>query len=140
VAPGAAIQIPAAVDPSGGPSALVNAEAAEQQRANRYSITILAEPLSTRPSLKSVTDYVNSASALAGREGAQSIHEAFAYLISGIEFIGVTLELPDGADFKHFQGIFTTTMKGYLLTVSVTAASEQRVLDLASAISLTRGE
>jgi hypothetical protein len=87
-----------------------------------------------------VAEYVSGASAQARREGAQSIHENFAYLISGIEFTGTTLEIPDGANSKHFQGIFTTTMKGYLLTISVTAVSEQKVLDLASAISLSRGE
>jgi len=58
----------------------------------------------------------------------------FPYVISGAEFTGAILKESDGPNLSHFRGIFSTVLKGYLLSLDIAATSEDKVLKTASSI------
>jgi hypothetical protein len=48
--------------------------------------------------------------------------------------VGAVFKIHDDSDASHFRAIFSTVMKGYLLSLDVTAAKEQQALTIASSI------
>ena len=104
-----------------------------------YTISILADRLSNYPTLKSRTEYVDGTSSQLEREGAKRSRDDFPYVISGVEFTGVMLRESDGPDLSHFRGIFSTVIKGYVLSLDIAATSEGQVLKTASSIEFKPG-
>lgn len=134
VAPGAAFTAPSSVDGQGRNVRLVDAVVSAQKREDMYTISILADRLSNYPKLKSRTEYVEGISGQLQREGAKRSGDDFPYVISGVEFVSTILQESDGPNMSHFRGIFSTVMKGYVLSLDVAAASEEQVLKIASSI------
>lgn len=133
-APGAAFKAPAAVDEQGRNVRLVEAVSNGPKREDMYAISILADRLSNYPALKSRSDYLASIRKQLEQDGATSHHDLFPYVISGVEFTGAMLREPDGLESDHFRGIFSTVIKGYVLSLDVAATSESRVLKIASSV------
>jgi hypothetical protein len=134
VALGAKVTLPSVVDDHANSARLVDAVARSQNHDDRYSVSILVESLSNYPNLKSLDDYVEQVSAQFKREGTERARDDFPYTISGIVFVGAVFKIHDGSDASHFRAIFSTVMKGYLLSLDVTAAKEQQALTIASSI------
>lgn len=137
-APGAAFTAPSSVDGQGRNVRLVDAVVSAPKRQEMYTISILADHLSNYPKLKSRTEYVEGISGQLQREGAKRSRDDFPYLISGVEFVSTILQESDGPDMSHFRGIFSTVMKGYVLSLDVAAASEEQVLKIASSVEFKR--
>ena len=134
-APGAAFTAPSAIDDQGRNVRLVEAIVNARNREGMYTISILADRLSNYPTLKSRTEYVQGMSSQLEREGAKSSRgDLFPYVISGAEFTGAILKESDGPNLSHFRGIFSTVLKGYLLSLDIAATSEDKVLKTASSI------
>jgi TonB family protein len=133
---------PSEVDNQGRNVRLVDAVVRAQKREDRYAISILADRLSNYPDLKSRKDYVEHMTAqLMGRQtGAKRSRDPFPYVISGIEFVGMILQEPDESGTSHFRGMFSTVMKGYILSLDIAATSEQKVLKSASSIEFKQGK
>lgn len=138
-APGAAFTAPSAIDDQGRNVPLVDAVVKAQNRDGMYTISILADRLSNYPALKSRTEYVDGLKSQLEQEGATSSRGGvFPYMISGVEFTGAILKESEGANLSHFRGIFSTVLKGYLLSLDVAATSESKVLKIASSIDFER--
>jgi hypothetical protein len=134
-APGAAFTAPSAIDDHGRNVRLVDAVVNAQNREGMYAISILADRLSNYPTLKSREEYVQGMKSQLEREGAKSSRGGvFPYMISGVEFTGAILRESDGPNLSHFRGIFSTVLKGYLVSLDIAATSEDKVLKTASAI------
>jgi hypothetical protein len=136
---GGAFTAPSAVDEQGRNVRLVDAVVSPQKREGMYTISILADRLSNYPTLRSRTEYVNGTSSQLEREGAKRSRDDFPYVISGVEFTCAMLRESDGPDLSHFRGIFSTVMKGYLLSLDIAATSEDQVLKTASSIEFKPG-
>ena len=139
IAPGATVTIPSAKIAHGTAARLVDAVAGGPDRDDRYSIFVVADGLSNYPQLKSVEEYVGGISTQWRHDGAETTRDNFPYTISGVEFVGVILKVPDGPHTSHFRAILSTVMKGYLLSLDITAAKEQQILKIASAIEFDQG-
>jgi len=133
-APGAALTAPSTVDEQGRHVRLVEAVAGAQKREDMYAISILADRLPNYPQLFSRSEYVATITGQLKREGAKTTRDSFRYVISGVEFVGSIMQESDGPSTSHFRGIFSTVMKGYFLSLDVAAASEERVLEIASSV------
>lgn len=133
-APSGAFTAPSTVDDQGRNVRLVDAVVSPQKREGMYTISILADRLSNYPTLKSRTEYVNGISSQLEREAAKRSRDDFPYVISGVEFTCAMMRESDGPDLSHFRGIFSTVMKGYLLSFDIAATSEDQVLKTASSI------
>lgn len=136
---GGAFTAPSSVDEQGRNVRLVDAVVSPQKREDMYTISILADRLSNYPTLKSRTEYVDGTSSQLEREGAKRSRDDFPYVISGVEFTGVMLRESDGPDLSHFRGIFSTVIKGYVLSLDIAATSEGQVLKTASSIEFKPG-
>jgi hypothetical protein len=136
-APGAVLTAPSTVDEQGRNVRLVDAVAGGQKREDMYTISILADRLPNYPQLFSRSEYVATLTAQLKGEGAKTARDNFRYVISGVEFVGSILQESDGPSTSHFRGIFSTVMKGYFLSLDVAAASEERVLEIASSVNFT---
>ena len=138
--PGASLSADALKDPRAGMIRLVDATLNSRNRAEAFSLSVIADRISNYPELKSQSAYVGHVSTMVGSRGAKTAHKEFPYIISGTQFMGTILKEPDGVQQEpsHFHGIFSTPMKGYWLTLDITAPTEQQVLKLASSIYFTR--
>jgi hypothetical protein len=134
-ASGAAFTAPSFLDEQGRNVRLVEAVSNGPKREDMYAILILADRLSNYPTLKSRSEYVVGIRNQLEQEGAKrSRQDLFPYIISDVEFTGAMLREPDGLQSDHFRGIFTTVMKGYVLSLDIAATSEAQVLKIASSI------
>lgn len=139
-APGAAFTAPSEVDGQGRNVRLVDAVVAGQKREDRYTISVLADRLSNYPELKSRKEYIEGIASQLGHTGIKTIRDPFPYVISGVEFVGIILQESDGANLSHFRGMFSTPMKGYILSLDIAAANEGQVLKIASSIEFKQGQ
>jgi hypothetical protein len=99
-----------------------------------YTFSILADLLSNHPQLKSTTQYVRSVRHQLEREGLQTIREEFPIEVSGIPFTGAVLKESYDGGRVHVRGMYSTFMNGYILTLDVTAPSEERLQQLVSSM------
>ncbi|MGO9369492.1 MAG: energy transducer TonB [Terriglobales bacterium] len=139
-APRATFTAPSAVDDQGRNVRLVDAVAGTGNREDMYTISILADRLSNYPELKSRAEYVEGISGHLTREGAKRNRDTFPYVISGVDFVATILQESDSSDMSHFRGIFSTVMKGYVLSLDIAAPSEDQVLKIASSIEFKLGQ
>ncbi|MGA6988000.1 MAG: energy transducer TonB [Terriglobales bacterium] len=139
-APRAVFTAPSVVDDQGRNVRLVDAVAGTGKREDMFTISILADRLSNYPELKSRAEYVEGISGRLQREGAKRNRDTFPYVISGVEFVATILQESDSSDMSHFRGIFSTVMKGYVLSLDIAAPSEDQVLKIASSVEFKLGQ
>jgi len=60
------------------------------------------------------------------REGLQTLREEFPIEVSGIRFTGAVLKESDDRGRTHVRGTYSTFLNGYILSLDVTAPSEER--------------
>jgi uridylate kinase len=113
---------------SGGSRArLINAEANTKNFEDRYSIAILAAALSANPLVRSPEQYVRSVRhQFEQREGMSTVQEESAIEISGVRFVQATMKATEQGQ-THYQGIYTTFLNGYILSIQVEAPTPERL-------------
>jgi hypothetical protein len=131
-ADGAELDIPPLSDNRTTWIRLVDAVAANPNPAERYALSVLADPISKYPTLKLDTQYLGILARSSQREGAKKVRSDFPFVVSGVQFMGTILKHSDSPNTSHFVGLFTTTRKGYFLSLHITAATEQQVLKVAA--------
>lgn len=135
-APGASLTAVSLTDPRGTAVRLVDAVSDGHDRAATYTISLIADRLSNYPQLKSPSDYVHQISSRFLAEGVTTSRDVFPYIISDIQFTGMILKEPEASrpGPYHFRGIFSSPLKGFMLSLNITAGTEKQVLRLASSI------
>ena len=116
---------------------LVTAMAETENRAQAYTLSLIADSIANHPALKSQTEYVGGLAAAASSQETIQTRAAFPVMISGVQFSATILKEQDSPNTHHYRGFFTTPRKGYWLTLEVTATTEERVMKIASSIRLT---
>lgn len=125
---------PSFVNVEGRRARLVDALSKSHIWEKVYTFSILADLLSNRPLLQSTTQYVRSVRHQMEREGLQTIREEFPIEVSGIRFTGAVLKESDDRGRIHVRGIYSTFLNGYILSLDVTAPTEERLQQLVSSM------
>jgi hypothetical protein len=107
---------------------LIDAEANATKREDKYSVAILADALSGNPLIQSPTQYLRSVRHQFEREGLATIQEKSSLTISGLSFIPAVMKTRVGD--SHYQGMYTTFLKGYIVSVQVEAPTAERLNEI----------
>lgn len=114
------------VAPEGQRARLVDAEANAKKWEDKYSIAILADALSANPLIHSPEQYLRSVRHGFEREGLVTVEAESPIEISGIRFQQATMKATEEGG-THYQGMYTTFLNGYILSIQVQAASPERL-------------
>jgi hypothetical protein len=115
------------VSPRGTRARLIDAEANAKNWEDRYSISMLADALSANPLVRSPAQYVRSVRhQFEQREGMVTVQEETPIEISGLQFVGAALKVTQEGR-THYQGIYTTILNGYILSLQVEASAPERL-------------
>ena len=109
---------------------LVDAEANAKEWEGKYSIAVLADALSANPLIRSPEQYVRSVRHQLEREGLTTVQEESPIEISGVRFIQATMKTAEGG-LEHYQGMHSTFLNGYILSLQVEAPSQERLRQIA---------
>jgi hypothetical protein len=136
ITPGAAFTSPPLSEDENRNAWLIGAVVRGPKREDMYAISVLADGLSNYPQLKSRAQYLGGMRSQLLRDGAKQTRDDFPYLISHVNFVGTILRESDAPGIYHFRGLFSSIIKGYVLTLDISASTEDRVLATASAIKI----
>jgi hypothetical protein len=115
------------VNPGGSRARLIDAEANAKNLEDRYSIAILAAALSANPLVRSPEQYLRSVRhQFEQREGMTTVSEESPIEISGVRFVQATMKVT-GQGQTHYQGMYTTFLNGYILSIQVNAPTPERL-------------
>jgi hypothetical protein len=82
--------------------------------------------------------YVRSVRQQLEKEGLPTEREEFPTKISGIEFVGAVLRVPETPNSGYCRGIYTTFRSGYSLSFEVHGRGEERIKQvLVSAVKIS---
>jgi hypothetical protein len=105
---------------------LVDAEANAKEWKDKFSIAVLADALSANLLVRSPEQYVRSVRHQLEREGLTTVQEESPIDISGVRFVQATMKTTEGG-LAHYQGLYTTFLNGYILSLQVEAPSQERL-------------
>jgi hypothetical protein len=114
------------VSANGKRARLIDAEANTMKYEDRYEIAILADALSANPLIRSAAQYVRSVRHEFEKEGMETVQEETPIDISGLHFVEATMKVTEQGR-THYRGMYTTFLNGYILSIDVTAASQERM-------------
>jgi hypothetical protein len=108
---------------------LIDAEAKAKRWEDKYSIAILADALSANPLIHSPEQYLRSVRHQFEKEGLTTVQEESAITISGLPFVHAIMKT-EGQGRPHYQGMYTTFLKGYIPSLQVEAPSLERLKEI----------
>jgi hypothetical protein len=109
---------------------LVDAQTNVKGPEENFGIAVLADQLAVNPAVHSPEQYVRAVRHAFERAGEQTIDEQFSIDISGIRFVGACTKVNQNG-LVYYHGVFTTFLKGYILSLEVKAATPERVKQVA---------
>ncbi|MBZ5652222.1 MAG: hypothetical protein LAO18_17270 [Acidobacteriia bacterium] len=109
-------------------------EANAKNWQNKYSIAILADALSANPLIHSPDQYLRSVRHQFEKEGLVTVQEESPIEISGLRFVQATMK-SGGPGLAHFQGMYTTFLNGYIVSLQVEAPSQARVKEILAMVT-----
>ncbi len=113
---------------------LIAVEANAENWDDKYSIAILADALSANPLIHSPDQYLRSVRHQFEREGLVTVQEESPLEISGLRFFQATMKT-GGPGPAHFQGMCTTFLNGYIVSLQVEAPSQARMKDILAMVT-----
>jgi hypothetical protein len=114
------------VSPDGKRARLIDAESNAKDWEDKYSIAVLADALSANPMVHSPTQYVRSVRHQFEREGMTTVQEEAPIEVSGVQFVRATMKVTEQGRIRY-QGMYTTFLKGYILSLQVEAPTTERL-------------
>jgi hypothetical protein len=85
----------------------------------------------------STTAYVRSVRHQLERDGLLTEREEFPVRISGMNFMGAILKVPEKPNFGYRRGIYSIFLNGYVVSLEVQARNEERIQQvLSSAVKI----
>jgi hypothetical protein len=132
-APSAKFIAPSLVNVEGRRARLVNIVYDSPDGAKNYTIGLLADSLENYPRGMSTTVFVRSVRHQLEKEGLLTEREEFPARISGMDFIGSVLKVPEKPNFGHRRGIYAMFLNGYVFSLEVQARDDERIQQVLSA-------
>ncbi len=114
------------VSSQGARARLIDAEANADKWEDKYSIAVLADTLSDSPLIRSPDDYVRYVRRQFEKEGMTTVQEESPVEISGLRFVQAIMKVKEQGR-THYQGIYSTFLKGYMISLQVEATSPERL-------------
>ncbi len=105
---------------------LIDAEANADRWEDKYSIAVLADTLSDSPLIHSPDDYVRYIRHQFEKEGMTTVQAESPIEISGLRFVQAIMKVTEQRRI-HYQGIYSTFLKGYMISLQVEATSPERL-------------
>ena len=133
----ATLQLNPQVNTSGDRGRLLQALSKTANREETYTFAVLADCLSHYPQLDSLSQYVQAVRHNLEKERLSTVREEFPISIGGKPFVGAILEVRESSERKHYRGLYSTFLNGYILSLDLEAASETKLNDLVSAVKFT---
>ena len=122
------------ISPQGKRARLIDVEANAKNWEDKYSIAILADALSANPLIHSPDQYLRSVRHQLEREGLVTVQEESPVEISGLRFFQATMK-SGGPGPVHFQGMYTTFLNGYIVSLQVEAPSQSRLKEILAMVT-----
>ena len=114
------------ISSAGTRARLIEADANVKNWEDRYSIAVLADALSANPLVQSPAHYARSLRHQLEREGMTTAQEESPIEISGLPFVQAAMKVTEQGQ-THYQGMYTTFLNGYILSLQVEAATPERL-------------
>jgi len=114
------------VSSEGARARLIDAQANAANWEDRYEIAILADALSANPLISSPAQYVRSVRHQLEKEGFETVETESPLEISGLRFVYATMKI-GGQGHTRYRGVYTTFLKGYILSLDVSVGSTARL-------------
>jgi len=129
-APSGKFTAPSLVNVEGRRARFVNIVYDSPDGAKNYTIGLLADSLENYPKGMSTTVYVRSVRHQLERDGLPTEREEFPITISGRNFIGAILKVPEKENFGYRRGIYSIFLNGYVVSLEVQARDEARIREV----------
>ena len=129
-APSGKFTAPSLVNVEGRRARLVNIVYDSPDGAKNYTIGFMADSLENYPKGMSTTVYVRSVRHQLERDGLPTEREEFPITISGRNFIGAILKVPEKENFGYRRGIYSIFLNGYVVSLEVQARDEARIREV----------
>jgi hypothetical protein len=113
------------VSPQSTRARLIDAEANAEKWEDKFSVAVLADALSANPGVHSPEQYVRAVRHQFEKEGLISVQEETPVEVSGVHFVQAIMKTRDAR--PHFQGVYTTFLHGYIVSLQVEAPSPERM-------------
>ena len=126
----AKITAPSVVNVEGRRARLVDVISDPGDSQHEYTLSLLADSMQNYPQLESTEQYVRSVRHQFEREGLQTVTEETSLKISGVSFVGAIMKVAPADGPPHFRGMYTTRLKGYLLSLDITASSPEQLKEI----------
>ncbi len=140
-APKAHFTAPSLVNVAGRRARLVNIVYDSPQEAINYTLALMADSLENYPKGMSTTVYVRSVRHQLEKDGLITHREEFPVVVSGIQFTGAVLKVPEKPNSGYYRGIYSTFLNGYVVSLEVQSGSEERIQQvLSSAVKINPAE
>lgn len=127
------------VNTEGKRARLVEAVSDSGEPDKSYSFAIMVDSLENYPQLRSSEQYVRSVRHSLERERLRTVREEYPVEIAGKPFTGAIMEVP-GKEVSYFRAMFSTLIKGYVLSFDLTARKQQVIEREASRLVKFRSE
>lgn len=108
---------------------LVDAECNAGKWEDKYEIAILADALSDHPGIYSPGQYLRSVRHEFEGEGLITVSIESPIKISAVPFVQATMKVPNQG-LVHYQGMYTTFLNGYALSLEVQAPTPSRLKEI----------
>ena len=114
------------VSASGTRTRLIDVQNNAGSWQDKFSIAVLADSLSANPLIRAPEQYVRAVRHQFQKQGMITVTTESTTQISGLSFVHAILKVNETAG-THYQGIYTTFLKGYILSLDVSAATPEKV-------------
>ena len=124
------------ISPEGKRARLVDAADDAKNWGDKYSIAILADALSANPAIHSPSQYLRSVRHQLEKEGMTTFREETPRKVSSLDFVESVMKVSEQGR-THYQGMYTTFLNGYILSLQVTAPTERRLEEIVRMVKFT---
>jgi hypothetical protein len=114
------------VSSDGKRARLIDVQANPDSWHDKFEIAVLADSLAANPQVHSPEQYVRAVHHQFEKQGMESEQTESPTEVAGLTFVRAVLKINDGG-YVHHRAIYTTFLKGYILSLDVTAATPEKI-------------
>jgi hypothetical protein len=117
------------VNSEGKRARLVDVQSIPDNWQDRFEIAVLADSLAANPLVHSPEQYARSVRHQFEKQGMETEKAESPTEVSGLWFMRGVLKISDGGHIRY-RSIYTTFLKGYILSLDVSAATPEKIEQL----------
>jgi len=114
------------VSSEGKRARLVDVENNSSKFQDKFVIAVLADSLAANPLVHSPEQYARSVRHQLEKQGMETEKAESPIEVSGLPFVQAIVKANEGGS-SHYRAIYTTFLKGYILSLDVSAATPEKI-------------